>query len=310
MIVDAIEKYLGGTLVMADDKALDAALRSFRVSLVRNLTQTDHENRKGLRASSPWYCGRRIIYEMQDEKRADLAPRSRLAFLMGDTVEAFGIFLTRLAGVPILSPGLDGKQEAHEVDIGEARIVGHIDMTVWDSSGAVIPVDWKSMADYGFKEFEAAIRDPSAKWWTENRWGYLTQLRIYMIAKAAPYGVFVGVNKNTGHMAEMHVPPDPEWAVEMETRATRMARLIAAGAAPDSIPRPPWATTKILPGANQRADGSKGPVEEIVNWRCDYCPFWQSCYPGFDLLPLKSGPVRRRAIEPTAETNGAKVGAA
>ena len=300
MIVNEIYRYLGGDLVTADDKTIETALRSFRVSLVRNLTKKpESQNRRGVSASSPWYCQRRILYEVRDTERVPFAPRSRLAFLMGDTVEAFGIFLTRLAGVQILTPSLDGKQESVEADFDGRKVPGHIDMTVWDGGGAVIPVDWKSMADYGFKEFEQATRDPSAKWWTEERWGYLTQLRVYMKAKGSPYGVFVGVNKNTGHMAEMHVPPDPSWEVEMSGRVAAVAETIASGALPE---RPSWATVSLKAGLNERADGSKGAVEEIDHFRCGYCPFVKTCWTGFDLVPLKSAPKWRKAVEAEART--------
>lgn len=288
---------------------LDSALRSFRASLVRNLTKNEREARTGLHASSPWYCARRVLYQHTGAATEPLQPRARVTFLMGDTVEAFGIFLARLAGVDILTPGLDGKQERHNVSVGTATIDGSIDMTVRDSAGVVIPVDWKSMSEISFGEFEQAIRDPSAKWWSSERWGYLTQLRLYMKAKVSAYGVFVGLNKNTGAMAEMHVPCDPEWDAEVVRRADYLKPLMDSGAAPDSIPRPPWATTEVKSGANERADGSKGPVEEIAHFRCRYCPYLGACWPGFEVVPLKSGPKWRRAVDPTA-TVGTSVGAA
>lgn len=309
MICDKIYEYLGGTLAKADDGVLDAALRSFRASLVRNLTDHKREARTGLHASSPWYCARRVLYQHNGADTEPLQPRARVTFLMGDTVEAFGIFLARLAGVDIVTPGLDGKQERHEIAVGTATVDGSIDMTVRDSSGAIVPVDWKSMSEIGFGEFEQAVRDPSAKWWERERWGYITQLRLYMKAKGSAYGVFVGLNKNTGAMAELHVPRDLEWESEVVKRADYLKSLMDAHAAADSIPRPPWATTDALPGANQRADGSKGAVEEIAHWRCRYCPFIQACWLGFEVVPLKSGPKWRKAVEPTAITNGTKEGA-
>ena len=37
--------------------------------------------------------------------------------------------------------------------------------------------------------------------------------------------------------------------------------------------------------------------------------FGAACWEGFGLVPLKSGPKWRRAVEPTAKSNGVKVGA-
>lgn len=303
MIVDRIYDYLRGDLAQADGAMLDTAARFFRSSLSRNLTSEPQEERRHLAASSPWYCARRILYGINGAERAPLNPRSRLAFLMGDTLEQTGILLSRLAGVDVVSPGIDGKQEGGKVEIAGVPISYHMDQVVRDGAGVLVPVDWKSMADYGFGEFESAIRDPSHKWWTEERWGYLTQLRIYMKAKDAPYGLFVGVNKNTGNMAEMHVPPDPTWWAEMEKRVAYVEKARTATAIVD---RPPWATTTIKDGSNLRADGSKGSVEEVQHWRCGYCPFVATCWDGFELVPLKSKPVWRKAVSAEAATAGAR----
>jgi hypothetical protein len=222
-----------------------------------------------------------------------------MTFLVGDVLEQTVIFLARMAGVPILSPAVGEEQEGVAVDVDGLPVVGNMDLVVAGPGGVQIPVDVKSMSEFGFKEFERAILDPKHVWWTDdprsgNRWSYLTQLRFYMMAKKSDHGIFVAVDKNTGHMAEMHVTPDPMWDSEFRARARYIKALQESGAIP---PRPSWAVTDVKSGANERPDGSKGPVEEIKVWRCaGYCPHTKTCWPGFDVVPLASGPKWRKAV--------------
>lgn len=302
MIVDKIMDYLGGNLTEADDARLAVVADRVAKSLKRNMTKTERSAKpRGLSASSPWYCGRRVLYELNNTDRAPLNPRSRIAFLMGDTLEVVGIELARLAGVDVISPGPDGRQHEAVVTVGGNPVACHLDMTIRDVAGREIPVDWKSMADYGFGEFERASQDPEAKWWTEERFGYLAQLRIYMKAIEAPYGIFVAVNKNTGVLAELHVKPDAAFDEEIAQRSKKIVEWIGKKETP---PRPTWATSIVKEGKNLRPDGTEGPVEEVQAWRCGYCPFISTCWSGFGLVPLKSKPVWRRAVEPQATVSG------
>lgn len=292
MIADRIIDYLRGDLSEAPDSMLDVAASMFRASLKRNLTAAPREERRHISASSPWYCARKMLYGMRGAESVPLNPRARIAFTMGDTLEQMAVILARLSGVEVLSPAPDGTQESATIQIAGREVSCHLDATIRGPSGEVVPVDVKSMADYGFGEFEQAIRDPGAKWWMEERWGYLTQLRIYMLAKQAEYGLFLAINKNTGLPAELMVSRDPEWEREIAQRMAFVNEHDAAGTTP---PRPPWATTVTKSGDNLRPDGSKGAVEEISSWRCNYCPKVATCFEGFSLVALKSKPAWRRA---------------
>lgn len=293
MICDKIDAYLRGERVAADSRMLDTATEFFRTSLTRNLTNHKHEERTGLHASSDWRCAKRILAKQRGAPRVAQNPRSSIAFLLGDTIEQMGILLSRLAGVDVVTPGLDGKQERGTIEVEGENIAYALDMTVRDPAGAVVPVDWKSMASYGFDEFEEAIRNPQGKWWNEERFGYLTQLRLYMKAKNAAYGLFVGVAKETGHMAEMHVPQDPSWWEEFTARVRYYSSWKVKEEYP---PRPALATSSVKPGSNLRPDGTKGAVEEIDWWYCRYCPVIEFCWPGFKMVPLTSGPKWRKAV--------------
>lgn len=302
MIVDLVEKYLSGRRAKVDDAVLDAAMRGIRASFVKNLTDATREKRDGLHASSKWVCARRMIYDLSETEPEALTARARVTFLLGDVWEQAVLFLARQAGVDIVTPGIDGVQERHVLTIEGAVISGSIDLVVRDPAGALIPVDAKSMNARSFGEFKDAIASPKAPWWEKQRWDYLTQLRLYMMAKSAPYGMFVGVCKDTGHMAELHVQPDPAWMGEFRQRCAYVMKHVAPKVT--IPPRPSWATTKVLPGANQRPDGTKGPVEEVESWRCGYCPHTKTCWAGFDVVPLTSGPKWRKAVSADSQVTG------
>ncbi len=303
MICDKVDLYFRGELTKADPAALDTAAAFFRRSLEWNLTAQPEAERRHLSASSPMYCSRRVLYGLRGAQKVEQNPRSRLAFTMGDTVEQMGVLLTRLAGVDVLSPGPDGKQEEVEVIVAGEKITGHLDMVVRGSAGERIPTDFKSMAEYGFDEFKAACADPQHKWHAEERWGYVGQLMFYMKALDAPFGLMIGVNKNTGHMAEMQIPFDPKWWKEYEDRIRFVVANRDSGATPS---RPPWAVTEVKNGKNLRADGSEGPVEEVKHWRCNYCPFVGTCFDGFALVPLKAKPAWRKAVSAQTPVQGVR----
>ena len=283
---------------------LDAAMAGIRKSFVKNLTDATREKREGLHASSKWSCTRRMLYDLSETEPEALTARARDTFMLGDVIEQTEIFLLRMAliadpSIPlkIISPGIDGVQERHVLTVEGAVISGSIDLVVAGPDGVHIPTDVKSMNARSFGEFKDAISDPRAEWWEKQRWDYLTQLRFYMMAKKAPYGMFVAKSKDTSHRAEMHVLPDPSWEIEFRQRCAYLMKWIGRRVqGKDAIPpRPSWSTTKMLPGANLRPDGSKGPVEEIVHWRDSYCPHVRKCYEGFDLVALSSGPKWRKA---------------
>jgi hypothetical protein len=169
----------------------------------------------------------------------------------------------------------------------------HIDLLTRGPDGKRIPHEIKSMNSRSFGEFKKAILDPNHKWHEEERWGYKAQLGVYVRKEEAPYGSIIGMCKDTGHLAEMLCPRDLAWEAEYEQRVAAVLKNAESGA---TTPRPSFATTEILPGANQRPDGSKGPVEQVKHWRCKYCAFNKSCWDGFAVVPLAAGPEWRKAV--------------
>ena len=63
-------------------------------------------------------------------------------------------------------------------------------------------------------------------------------------------------------------------------------------------------TATVKAGANERPDGTKGPVEEVSHWRCGYCPHVKTCWDGFGVVPLTSGPKWRKAVSADSQVKG------
>lgn len=294
MIVDRIAKFLETNRLPILEEYVGAFTEGVVRSLNRQLSRRDSEARDGYHASSPWFCSRKMLLGMAGAEGEPLTPTSMLTFHQGDYYEQLGIMLTRCA-MPeaIISPGLDGKQERVIVPVGGVNVEGNIDMVIRDPEGNEIPVDWKSTNGYGIDEAKDANTNPGAKWWTDHRFRYLTQLRLYMEAKKSPYGLFCYFNKEAGTMLEIRVQPDPVWRSELEQRARYTESFRVKG---ELSPKPSFATVSRKDGANQRADGSKGPVEEIEHFLCRYCEMKKHCFPGFDLVALANKPVWRKAV--------------
>lgn len=294
MIVDKIEEWILNSKTPVLEEHLLAFAEGCIRSIKKQLPRKPRNGRGELHASSAWYCARKMVYEMLGYEGEPHTANSLITFTEGDIFEQFGIMLTREAlGARVLEPGLDGVQTKHVVEFGGHPVVGNVDMVISDGEGHRIPVDWKSTNGIGMDEAKGANEDPTHPWWEKQRFRYLTQLRTYIHAEQAPYGIFCYFNKEHGSMLELHVKPDPTWKAEMDKRAPYVMLHKESGSIP---PPPPFHGVKTLTGANRRPDGSTGPVQEIEHFLCRYCDMKKHCYPGFDCVPLANGPKWRKAV--------------
>lgn len=294
MIVSRILDYLGGDKIDVAEPIIDGALAAMRHALHRNFGNVKDEERRGLHASSPMYCQRKILYGMRGEEREPIKGRGLITLAYGNTAEALIVMLARIVlKDEVLAPTDDGVQESGTLMVAGIPVTCHIDLLTKGPEGKRIPHEIKSMNARSFGEFKKAILDPAHKWHDDERWGYKCQLGVYVKKEEAPYGTLIGMCKDTGHLAEMVCPRDLLWETEYEHRVVSVMKNMESGALP---PRPAFATTEILPGANQRPDGSKGPVEQVKHWRCKYCAFNQKCWDGFAVVPLAAGPEWRKAV--------------
>lgn len=293
MIVDRIEKFLRENRDPIPEALVADYHRMVGRSIQRQFVRRQHEPR-GWRASMSWDCTRRLAYELRGCEPEPTEWNTSITFQQGDEREAMGVLWTRLA-MPndIVSPVIGGEQEDVSIVVAGQEIRGHIDMVVRDPEGREIPVDWKTANGISYGEAKDANTNQNSPWWTKQRFNYLSQLRIYMEAKKSPYGIFGYVNKEAGALMEIHVKPDPTWRREFEERVIYLRGHTDAGTIP---PHPDWAKPVRLPGSNQRPDGSKGPVDELIRFPCGYCKMKAHCFPGYEVVPLAAGPKFRRAV--------------
>ena len=293
MIVDRILKFLD-----TNDKPIPEAYladyhRMRAAGLNRQFVRRPHASR-GWRASMSWDCTRRLAYELRGAVPEEITSSTLLNFDMGEECEAKGVMLTRCAlGDEVVSPTVGGEQDEVSIEVAGQTIHGHIDMVIRDPAGNLIPVDWKSTNGIGYAEAKDANTNPDSPWWKKQRFNYLSQLRIYMEAHKSPYGMFCYWNKEAGGLMEIHIRPDAMWRAELEARVVYLKSHVDKDQIP---PHPGWAAPVRLPGANQRPDGTKGPVDELIRFPCGYCKMKAHCFPGFDVVPLASGPKWRKAV--------------
>lgn len=286
MIVNKIEDYLrarptpdAARLAWAEAILAGDALDSFR----RNFIQPTTENGKGrasVTLSSHFYCPRDIHYSLAKTPKEPPAPRAYLAFHLGDNVEQMIVALAVLAGVPLRWPQPDGKQAVVERVVDGDRLVGHVDAVVEDGGG-LVPVECKSMSEFGWDKSKAEGVD--------DTFGYVSQLTNYMAAMGVKRGLFVGVNKSTGHCFEEEIGLD----------ADLLARNDAAyAAAKRGLPdRPAWAKVTAMTAKSATSGDKKVPIEEIDSVRCGYCGFRPVCWPGYEQVIISGRPKYRRAVE-------------
>lgn len=232
------------------------------------------DDRPKVTLSSHFYCPRELHYALIGADKEDPAPRAFDAFAIGVMVEAMAVAKCVLAGMDVVYPTPDGKQFRDTILLDGDPIRGSVDMVIRDTDGTLIPVEVKSMADYG--------HDIAKRSGVENTFGYVDQLQNYIAMMKAPYGVFLAVRKSTGHTIQQIVQADP--AV---IKATEESYRAAKAGLPA---RPAWAVTKMV-----AAPGGK--VERIDSVRCGYCSRRAVCWDGFEQAVVSGKPVWQRRVE-------------
>ena len=248
---------------------LEAAERALR----NWLPKSEQEARPKVTLSSHFYCARTIHYSLNDAPKEPVAPRALDAFALGQTVEALLVAKCILAGLPVVWPNAEGWQYRGNLDFDGDPLRGSVDM-VLEHEGAMIPVECKSMSEYGF--------DKSKREGVDDTFGYVGQLQNYIAMMGAPFGLFLGVNKSTGHAFEEWVQPDPA-----KVATARAAYAAAKRGLPE---RPEWAKIRVV-----KAPG--GAVEQIEAVQCGYCPHRPTCWPEFKQQVVSGKPVYRRPVE-------------
>jgi len=233
MIADRVIEYLKGPGSKIPETALETALHRIGDSLITNMGERQDSTRriKRPRPSASWACGREMVLSSLGLGTEGYGWRSRMTFAAGDYNEAVGILLFRQALATtgedhlILTPNAAGDQLELDATLDPAawgvegtpfRLTGHVDMTIRGLSGDEEPVDWKGVATYTWEQMMQAATKPDHEWWKKEASGYVAQVRWYQILLRAQgrsdarRGYLVGVNKNTGLLAEVAIDQDPD----------------------------------------------------------------------------------------------------
>lgn len=276
LICIPLESWIRGGLVSTPEREARARkiMQEAAERALRNwLPKSEQEARPKVTLSSHFYCARTLHYSLNDAPKDPVAPRALDAFALGQTVEAIAVSKCILAGLPVLWPDAEGRQFRDGLDFDGDRLRGSVDM-VLEHEGAKIPVEIKSMSEYGF--------DKSKREGVDDTFGYVGQLQNYIAMMDAPFGLFLGVNKSTGHMFEERVAPDPA-----KVGVARAAYAAAKKGLPD---RPSWAKVRVV-----RAPG--GAVEQIEAVACGYCAHRPTCWPEHKQQIVSGKPTYRKPLE-------------
>lgn len=269
MIVEKIEHYLTGRGQTLDEEVLQQMWNSFTFSVQRQLME-ERELSKNLRGSNPGPCARKMAYAtLGYEPTEPLQARSKVTFLTGDLLELVAVGMMRLAGLNVTDTCLDADGQSEAIfDVGNGTLVKcHADGILHPQIGVTDVkrlLEIKSSSDYGFKR----------EWLRGNMSDqYRLQHNIYMEAYGIDHGIFLVVNKNTGHFAEVLTEKDPdiiEWG--------RKNYLLASVADEDNIP------PRFMDFENYGLKKDKqGNVTNQLCWGCSYCDFTRYCWPGVEL---------------------------
>ena len=94
---------------------VDAATSEFREALTRQFIEKSE--RHNVSASGAGKCVKQLAYQYHKFEPEPFSPRTRMAFIFGDTIEIIVKFLAKMSGVEILD-------EQKEVDVKGLK--GHI----------------------------------------------------------------------------------------------------------------------------------------------------------------------------------------
>jgi len=252
----------------------------------------EREERTALSISGPWTCSRKLLYKREGAPRKPLEPRSQVNFFLGDVVEATAKALAIQAGVliepwdqdvPVHLKLRTGALEGHpdawmRPPVGEPVVLeGFEGVAKWEKlegelrPGDVFNVEFKKQAEFAFGRLLENGMD--------NTWGYLSQANGYCaseeLQEIARQGggtvrgtIFVVINTNTGHMAEVFEPFDPLYA----QRIASDVEAIEEAESPDDLPR-------LL--TEDETNRGKTTGRQVLGLVCSYCDYAESvCWKG------------------------------
>jgi len=248
MIVEKIEKYIKET-----GKEVDEALR-YEVEKMAGwafkrqfMTDEESSSKGTIRLSSVGRCPRQVAYGFHGIEKAgkEMDQRAKIVFWMGDLVELTVTNLAKLAGCNLTATGFNQMQI--KLPVNGSMISGHPDGILFEDKQQFL-LEVKSMSSYGFEKFQNGDIDSA----------YLAQVNSYMEALGLNRCVFVGINKDSGVMAERVIDKDPVLVERIRENIKTVLK-----STPENLP----------PQPTEYGPDPKG----FYTWNCRYCAWWKVC---------------------------------
>lgn len=271
-----INQYLESTGKQLDQVLLDEAGKRIQWAFKRQTMQDREEAPGVLRMSSGGQCVRKLWYRYNGVEGEPLGARVINTFLMGDICEVGLSILGRLAGWQLMGKP-DGEDEIKISLPDGSEIKGHPDDVLYvPEEKEYYLIEYKTMSEYGFREFE--------KNGIDDAWGYKTQISLYCKALGFKKCILIGMCKNTGHLADQVIEMDQSLVNAAIARWTRILN------SPKEIPDREYHPVKET--KYNRSTRSYDPTGRmILPFQCSYCPFKFSCYKNLQVDTSGSKPV-------------------
>lgn len=276
MIVDKINAYLAQDKREVDDKlgwAIKEQVKNISGYVFENqFINSRYERQEGtLWISEVAKCARQIAYKyhgMETEGRG-MDGRANFTFYTGDIIEIALVNVARLAGVQIMSAGLDQlrltRRYTSKNDDLIRKVTGRCgDGIVFndydDRYPKFVMAEFKSMQSFKYEEWErGGYRDDEI---------YMGQIYEGLDVVGLEYCCLVYYNKNNGMINEVMIKKD-----EGVVKVNQQNVISVFRSTPESLP-----------------DRKFSPDEKgILPWNCLYCDSYKTCWPkSFKILSGKS----------------------
>jgi len=233
-------------------------------TVLKNRVEERRRDKFTLRISNFGLPPRRLWFDANRPKYKYKGP-TLFKFLYGDLIEAMAIFYTKRTG---------HKVEGEQATIHLEGIEGHIDV---DIDG--VTVDVKSASKWAWeKKFKGGsiLRGDDA-------FAYIPQLLGYKKARGTKRAAFLSINKETGELALVEVPPEADKQVDVSGIAKEAQEII-------KLPEPPKTKCYV-----DEAEGTSG--NRVLNKNCSWCPHKLECHKdanggrGLRVFDYAKGPV-------------------
>lgn len=235
--------------------------KQFGINLEEGMDYRFHSERKDatLRMSNIGKPDRQLWYDLNWKGEVEgMPPHTMIKFTYGDILEQMMLLFAKMAGH-------DVQFEQGEISVN--GIKGHLDAII---DGVV--VDVKSASNFAFKKFaEGTLLEPG-----NDPFGYVGQLAGYVHAKTpGERGAFLAVNKETGKLALLVIPPEKLLEYDVPKRIEYVKEMVGSDVPPSRC-------------YDDKPDGKSG--NRILAVGCSYCKHKHHCWPGLKTYFYSNGP--------------------